>query len=322
MRAVNHEVVEAVVEWLSCEEGCWLATVVSTWGASPRPAGSLFAFNSKRNLVVGSLSSGCIEDVLLEELRELGTSNTPFLRTFGHDSSEQAKIELPCGGSLDVLLEWHTFTSFDHFEQLLSSLNQRKSVCRRNDFETGVLSVLEGGLLSTTIALSQKTGLSHMLGPVERLLILGLGEPARYLIPIAETLEFEVSLCEPRKEVVDRTDFPSGVTLYTDILPDDLIQRQFNDHSCAIVALAHDPRVDDLGLIAALETDAFYVGALGSVRTSDKRFERLESLGVSKSRLSALHAPIGVDIASKTPPEIAISIAAQLVAARAQREAK
>ena len=270
---------------------------------------------------MGSLSSGCIEDVLLEELRELGTSNAPFLRTFGHESSEQTKIELPCGGSLDVLLEWHTFTSISHFEQLLSSLNQRKSVCRRNDFETGELSVREGESLSTTIALS-KTGLSHTLGPVERLLILGLGEPARYLIPIAETLEFEVSLCDPRKEVVDRTDLPSGVTLYTDILPDDLIQRQFNDRSCAIVALAHDPRVDDLGLIAALETEAFYVGGLGSAITSEKRLERLESLGVSKSRLSALHAPIGIDIASKTPPEIAISIAAQLVAVRAQRKEK
>jgi xanthine dehydrogenase accessory factor len=319
MHAVNHEVIESLVEWLSSDEGCWLGTVVSTWGASPRPAGSVFAFNAMRNKVVGSLSSGCIEEVLLAELRRIGGADRPFLRVYGQDASEQTAIELPCGGSLEVLLEWHSPKSHTHFEELLSGLKQRRLVCRRYDLQTGGLSLVENVCSEVMVELSD-TELLHTLGPVERLLILGLGEPARYLTPIAETLEFEVSLCDPRKDVVARTAIPKGVTLYTDILPDDLIRRQFSDRRCAIVALAHDPRVDDLGLLAALETEAFYVGALGSLKTSKNRFERLKSLGLNANMLKALHAPIGLDIDSKTPPEIAVSIAAQLVSARAERK--
>jgi xanthine dehydrogenase accessory factor len=156
--------------------------------------------------------------------------------------------------------------------------------------------------------------LLHTLQPDCRLLLIGAGDVARYVFEFATAADFAVTLCEPREAFAAGWSF-AHIPLDRR-LPDDLISTQFRDAWSGILALAHDPRIDDMGLLAALDSRAFYIGAMGSRRTSEARRERLASLGLDKAALERLRAPIGVDIPSKTPAEIAISIVADLISAR------
>lgn len=321
MHGVNRQVVEDVLNWLGQGQSVWLATIVSTYGASPRPPGSLFALAPGLNQSSGSLSGGCIEDDLLAELAVKEVIVGPELKVYGEDADERSRLLLPCGGSLKIALEFIASTPehLEHFQCLARSLSIGVRVERRCSV-AGIESAQE---VTKAPSVSFDDGyLIHVLGAPEHLLILGLGEPAFYLYELAESLDFAVTICEPRKELMQRYREKIAGLNCVQALPDDLIREQYYHPGCAIVALAHDPRVDDMGLIAALDSEAFYVGALGSVRTSQNRLSRLRELGVSDAHLARLHAPIGLNIGSKTPPEIAISIAAELVQARRQRESK
>ena len=156
--------------------------------------------------------------------------------------------------------------------------------------------------------------LVHTLQPECRLLLIGAGEVARHVSEFASAAEFTVTLCEPRDTFADGWQYPH-IPL-SRRLPDDLIAEDYGDQWCGVLALAHDPRVDDMGLLAALQSQAFYIGAMGSRKTSEARRSRLADLGVGEVSLARLRAPIGVNIPSKTPAEIAISIVADLIAAR------
>lgn len=144
--------------------------------------------------------------------------------------------------------------------------------------------------------------------------MVGAGEVARCVAEIAKNLEFDITLCDFRDEFLQGWQ-ADGVTVIKG-MPDDLIAESFHDRRCAIIALAHDPRIDDMAMLEALNSDAFYVGAMGSVATSEKRRARLLELGISQTNLDKLHAPIGVDIGSKTPYEIALSIMADVICHR------
>ena len=161
------------------------------------------------------------------------------------------------------------------------------------------------------------TEIIHTLKPHDKLLLIGAGEVSRCLAEICKNLEFEITLCDFRDEFLQGWQV-EGVNVIK-AMPDDLIAESFHDNHCAIVALAHDPRVDDMAMMQALKTDAFYVGAMGSIVTSNKRRERLLDLELDKEHIEKLHAPIGLDIHSRTPYEIAVSIAAQLIAERSNR---
>ncbi|HEY9120319.1 MAG TPA: XdhC family protein, partial [Marinobacter sp.] len=156
--------------------------------------------------------------------------------------------------------------------------------------------------------------LRHGLAPEFRLLLVGAGEVARYVGEFARAADFSVMLCEPRSRFSEGWVY-TGLPL-VQALPDDLVSRSFSDPWAGVLALAHDPRVDDMALLAALKSRASYIGAMGSVRTSAQRRERLASLGVTDEQLARLRAPIGIDIPSKTPAEIAISVVADLIVVR------
>ncbi len=316
MHSANYSVIASVCDWLSRGDSVWLVTIIDTWGASPRPPGSLFAYNALRDIQSGSLSGGCIEEDLLAWFKSQSSLNRPLLKTYGESLRDQQRFQLPCGGRLQILVEYHepTEPSLKHFRSIREALDARSSVCRCCTLETSQLHLAPWSGRAS-ILLEENT-LQHALGPVENLLIIGAGEVSRYLVPLAESLDFSVTLCDPREGYFSRNGFDPASVGCLKRLPDDLVRERFHDAHCAIVALAHDPRVDDLALLAALETDAFFVGAMGSEKTSRKRIARLSSLGLGAEALKRLKAPIGLPLGSKTPPEIAVSIAAQLLAER------
>ena len=317
MHAVDEEVIGKVQAWLAAGRNCWLATVIGTWGSSPRPVGSLLACDPDGH-IVGSLSGGCVEDDLLEKLTrgELARDEAQFF-TYGVSDEESEKFGLPCGGSLRIVIEplQPDADTRAHIDHLNTALAERRHVRRTVDLNNQLKLTMdaEGYVPLEWDEDSQR--LNHTYGPQQQLFIIGAGMVSQYLASMAQNLDYAITICDPRQQMLD--DFPvEGVNRVCD-MPDDAIRAMASDASSAIVALTHDPRIDDMGLMEALKTDAFYVGALGSTRTSANRRERLKELDLSDAELDRLHAPVGLPIGSKTPPEIAVAILAEITAVKA-----
>ena len=323
MHGLNAQVISAAAECLAQGHDGWLATVVRTYGSSPRPVGSLM-FYSPQFGIVGSLSGGCIEEDLLEQLASgtLGQSEDshgPWIFRYGHQDQDQSRFALPCGGQLHVMLE--PLKSGDsqtqkHIADLNKALSLRQPVTRRILLPSGQKSVIVGPQEEIPPSPVQFTpdAFVHHLSPQYRLLLIGAGEVSRYVAEMAQAMDFSVSLCDPRQQYLDL--YPCrNISTYCR-LPDDLIASGYRDSYTAIVALSHDPRVDDMALMEALTTEAFFVGAMGSLQTSRKRKARLQDLGLTKAQIAQLRAPVGLDIGSKTPAEIALATVAEIVAVR------
>jgi xanthine dehydrogenase accessory factor len=316
MQAVDKEVLKAVLDWLQAGQACWLATVVQTWGSSPRPVGSLLACNTQGQ-IVGSLSGGCVEDDLLEKLTrgELAAQQAQFFE-YGITAEETEKLGLPCGGHLYIVVEPQSpdAATIAHFQALNDALDNRHCVQRIVNLEHQQTEVTAVDKFTELVWDEQHQTLTHTYGPRYQLFIIGAGMVSRYLAEMALMLDYEVTVCDPREDLLN--DFGlNGIRRIND-MPDDAIKAHAADQASAIVALTHDPRIDDMGLMEALTTDAFYVGAMGSTRTSANRRERLLALDITEQQLDKLHAPIGLPIGSKTPPEIAIAILAEITAVR------
>ena len=298
--------------WLSEGQRAWLCTIVETWGSSPRPVGSWLAIAESGHWS-GSVSGGCLEEDLLRRTAEDGPENPVFV-DYGITDDDRDHFQLPCGGRIRLLVEpLQGQPGLDHVQALADALRDREPVVRRVPIK-GAATLTHSVSQAGNVVHFDGEELLHTLQPECRLLLIGAGEVARYVFEFATAAEFTVTLCEPRET------FAAGWSFHQipldRRLPDDLISSQFGDAWSGILALAHDPRIDDMGLLAALHSDAFYIGAMGSRKTSEARRERLASLGLDKAALERLRAPIGVDIPSKTPAEIAISIVADLIAAR------
>ena len=321
MQAVDNEVLNQVNAWLDAGRRCWLATVVQTWGSSPRPVGSLFACDPEGH-VAGSLSGGCVEDDLLEKLHrgELAKRRAQFFQ-YGITAQETEKLGLPCGGHLYVVVEPLDPTDpyRRHFGHLKDRLATRRTVRRRVDLQRRTFDFQDVDSYEPLRWNPETEVLEHTYGPRQQLFIIGAGMVSKYLAELAQTLDYEVCVCDPREHLLNDFNVP-GVRLIND-MPDDAVKAHASDPSSAIAALTHDPRIDDMGLMEALKTDAFYVGAMGSARTSASRRDRLRALDLSEAQIERLHAPIGLPIGSKTPPEIAVAVMAEILALRAQRAA-
>jgi len=272
--------------------------------------------------LVGSISGGCIEEDFLEQLRD-GSLKTqydgeskPFLVKYGVTAEEQARLKLPCGGQLHVLLEYidSTKVNIDVFQRLAVDLENHNRVSRIVDLNNGVISAAAES--SEDAVVIEGSRMTHSLSPMYRLLILGAGDVAKFVAEMAIALEYDVTLCDPRPNYLDNWHVPGVET--TAQLPDDVVRERFSNPYSGIIALAHDPRVDDMALMEALKTNAFYIGAMGSIKTSAARRERLPELGLNDKEISRLHAPIGFQINSKTPAEIAIAVMAEVTAVRYQ----
>jgi len=319
MQAVDHEVIAQARRWLVEDKSCWLATVVATYGSSPRPVGSLFTCDAQGR-AVGSLSGGCVEDDLMEKLAAgaLAREAPQFFR-YGITAEETEKFALPCGGHLDIIVEpLHRAAHLAHFETLADRLSARQCVERRVELKTGKTTIRAVDGYDELEWDEDSSTLKQTYGPRYHLFVIGAGMVSRYLVEMAQALDYAITLCDPRQNLID--EFSSDGIRTVCEMPDDAVRAHATDPLTAIVALTHDPRIDDMGLMEALKTDAFYVGAMGSEKTSASRRARLRALDVSEAELARLHAPIGLPIGSKTPPEIAIAILAEITAVRRKRE--
>ena len=315
MEDLDTQVLRRAQAWHTAGLPVLLVTVTRTWGSSPRPPGSLMAING-RGEVVGSVSGGCIEDDLIRRVRDEGVAavcreGRPATLRYGISADQAHRFGLPCGGTVELVLE--PVADHTRLPELLQATVERRSTQRRLDLRTGAVTLHEGrrdGLPE----LGDETLVTHF-GPRHRLIVIGAGDLSRFLCQMALGLNFEVIVCDPREE--QHTSWAlDGVTLSRE-MPDDLILRLKPDARTAVVALTHDPKLDDLALIDALQSDAFYVGAIGSRRHTGLRRERLhEHFGLAEAELDALHGPAGLHIGSKTPAEIALSIMAEVVAVK------
>lgn len=308
MQSLDLEVLEHARTWLRAESRVWLVTVTQTFGASPRPPGSLMAMRED-GVVVGSVSGGCIEDDLVARRSEFQGS-TPILQSYGVSAEEARRFGLPCGGQLEVIIE----SALDLFQlnRLFEKIQAGEVFTRRVHLQTGAWSFSPA--LPTDETRRDANEFSCLHGPRWRLLIIGASEIARYLAEVAATLDFQVFVCDPREEYRSIWRVPNAT--FVEGMPDDAVLAFKPDAHTVIVTVSHDPKLDDMALMEALKTRAFYVGAVGSIKTSAERRQRLAEFDLTESEVARLHGPVGLAIGSRTPPEIAVAILAELVAAR------
>ncbi|MES2164307.1 MAG: XdhC family protein [Pseudomonadota bacterium] len=308
MDSIDLEVLKTSAAWIAAGRRCELITVIKTWGSSPRPIGATLAI-CEDGTVIGSVSGGCIEDDLIARVRDEGIRRTvPEIVSYGITADEAHRFGLPCGGTIELAIE--PLSARSRVAELLERLERHELVQRRLDLHSGEVE-LSRAAPGAQMQVSERAMVS-LHGPRWRLLIIGAGQLSRFLAQIATAMDYHVIVCDPREEY--RAGWQvDGVQLVHD-MPDDTVLAMQLDRRSAVVALTHDPKLDDLALMEALKSDAFYVGAIGSRLNNSKRRERLLEFDLTPDQLARLHGPIGLYIGSKTPSEIAISILAEMTA--------
>ncbi|MFJ3054444.1 XdhC family protein [Herbaspirillum sp. NPDC087042] len=315
MESVDVCVLRDLHAWLAAGHSALLATVVRTWGSSPRPVGSMLALRDDGRLS-GSVSGGCIEDDLISRYGH--TDGRSALQdgqvqsvTYGVSADEAHRFGLPCGGTLQLLLEFNPDLTI--LAKLLAALDQGELVTRTLSRSDGSVQLQRATVPAELIF--DDVRLVTTLGPGYRMLLIGAGSLAQYLATMAIFNGFDVTLCDPRREYVEAWQVP-GVRVITD-MPDDAVIDFNPDQRSCVIALSHDPKLDDLALLEAIHSKAFYVGAIGSRRNSAGRRERLATyFSASEDSLRRLRGPIGIYIGSKTPSEIAVSVMAEVLAVK------
>jgi len=311
MNSMDVEVIRTALDWMNRGHRVVLGTVVRTWGSSPRPPGSLMIIRDDGQ-VAGSVSGGCIEDDLIDRVKrgELAP-RLPQATTYGVSAEEAQRFGLPCGGSVQIVLE--PLSAQSMLRELQAAIESHRRVRRRLDLATGLVSMAPAD--SDDAVRFDGSALETVHGPALRLLLIGAGQLSRYLASFAVALDYRVTVCDPREEYHEGWERMEGVTL-SRTMPDDLVLAMNLDANSAVVAVTHDPKLDDLALMEALKTPAFYVGALGSRRNNDARRKRLLEFDVSQAEVDRLRGPVGLNLGGKTPPEIAMSVIAEMTAVR------
>lgn len=310
MDSVDTEVIKSAAAWLAAGRKATLATVVKTWGSAPRPVGAMLAIRDD-GLVTGSVSGGCVEDDLIGRVRahELA-GDKPEVVTYGVTKEQAERFGLPCGGTLQIVLE--PLSARSGLNQLLETVERHELVARTLDLESGA-SALTPAKWSDVLEFDGAV-LKTVHGPRWRLLIIGAGQLSGYLAQMAQALDYQVTVCDPREEYANGWSVP-GVELNRG-MPDDVVLAMNMDAHTAVVAVTHDPKLDDMALLEALKSPAFYVGAIGSRINNDKRRRRLAEFDLAAEEIARLRGPVGLPIGSRTPPEIAVSVLAEMTAVR------
>ncbi len=310
MDSVDLEVVRTALRWLDAGHKATLGTITHTWGSGPRPVGSMVVIRDDGQ-VVGSVSGGCVEDDLIDKVRAASVAvGKPERVVYGVTKEQADRFNLPCGGTLEIVLE--PVRKESKLDELLSSIERHELVARFLDMESGKVR-LEPGRWSDTVEFDGRL-LKSVHGPRWRLLIIGASQVSRYLASMASALDYQVVVCDPREEYDDAWGLPE-VPINRG-MPDDVVLSMNMDAHCAVVALTHDPKLDDMALLEALKSPAFYIGALGSKKNNDNRRQRLAEFDLSTEEIARLRGPVGLKIGSKTPPEIAVAILAEMTAVR------
>ena len=325
MENLDVMVLRTLRDWRLAGQRALLATVVRTWGSSPRPVGSIMALRED-GTVVGSVSGGCIEDDLIYQYTQAYAagqtggaavqgkaipSGPPAFIKYGVSADEAHRFGLPCGGTLELLLEFDP--SAADLATLVSALEAGQLMQRQVSLKDGTVSQ---SLSAAPSELSvTATELVNTFGPEYRMLLIGAGQLTEYLATMALFSGFAVTVCDPREEYRSAWSVAGAVVLSD--MPDDVVNAFKPDRRSCVIALTHDPKLDDLALLEALNTEAFYIGAIGSRRNNEARHQRMaEHFELSESTLARLRGPIGIYIGSKTPSEIAVSVMAEVLAVK------
>lgn len=314
MESLDLRVLGDALAWKRAGHAVTLVTVVETWGSAPRPPGALLAVRDD-GVVSGSVSGGCVEDDLIARTKAsfhqhggAQESGLPAMIAYGVTKDEAARFGLPCGGTLRLVQEPLRETAW--VEELLARTAAHQLVARTLRLATGEVTLTDA-MRGQVMAFDGST-LTTVFGPKWRLLLIGAGQLSQAVAQMAGLLDFEVLVCDPRDEYA-ATLGVAGVQRLPG-MPDDVVRELLPDAHTAIVALTHDPKLDDMALLEALKSAAFYVGALGSQRNQAARKQRLaEHFDLSAEELARLHGPVGLDIGARTPAEIAVSILAEIV---------
>ncbi|HTP61902.1 MAG TPA: XdhC family protein [Burkholderiales bacterium] len=316
MDSVDIEVLRSAEAWRKAGHRVTFGTIVRTWGSAPRPVGALVVIRNDGQ-VVGSVSGGCVEDDLIEKVKKGEATargsdgqGLPKLITYGVTNEEATRWGLPCGGTLELVME--PVTEKSAFGELLETISKQQLVRRRLEMDSGQVT-MKPGSGDDALEFDGKV-LTTVHGPRWRLFLIGAGQLTRYLAEMARMLDYQVLVIDPREEYADGWDV-KGVPLDRG-MPDDVLAVANLDGHTAVVALTHDPKIDDLALMEALKSPAFYVGAIGSKKNNDARRLRLREFELSDGEIARLHGPVGLYLGSKTPPEIAVAILAELTAVR------
>ncbi|MBI3445000.1 MAG: XdhC family protein [Magnetospirillum sp.] len=326
MAADDGEVLATALRWLEEGRAVRLAVVMATWGSAPRSIGSYMAVDQDGTFA-GSVSGGCVEAAVISEARALEADEAPRLLSFGVEDESAWAVGLPCGGNIRVAV-------FTPERPILAEALKRQAARQPTalvlDLRTGAQALVSEGVTIGSLTLDETWLVAAQIhlgqgtcGTVGEeifvrvheapwtLIIAGAVHISQILAGMARAAGFAVTVLDPRRAFADEARF-SGTTLICGE-PDDVLAEMVLDRRTALVSLTHVPRLDDAALRAALDSEAFYVGALGSTRTHAKRCQRLEDLGPALKRIAA---PIGLDIGARTPAEIAVSILGELIAAR------
>lgn len=336
------EIIPNIKSWLDQNKQVALATVVKTWGSAPRPIGSMMAI-SQVGEMTGSVSGGCVETAVIEEAMQVITSKKPRMLSYGVTNEEAWTVGLACGGSIEVFVQ--PFEPENPVtKNLLELISQKKigilvtQIDERSEMQDRQILFADGGKISggidrgeidaylqnmidlqmppreaKTIEISDVALFLQPFLPPPRLMIIGGVHIAQPLAKIAKELDFEVILIDPRAAFGNTSRFPHIDTIIN-LWPDEALSQLGIDQNTFIVLLTHDPKIDDPGIIVALNARPAYIGVLGSRRTHEKRVKRLQDAGLQVEQIAGLHAPIGLDIGAKTPAEIALSIMSEVIA--------
>ncbi len=310
MNSTDLSVLRSAVSWLKASHSVAIATVVQTWGSAPRPVGSWLAIREDGQ-VAGSVSGGCVEDDLIRRVQtEILTRAIPEMVVYGVSQQEAARFGLPCGGTLQLLVEPKPELAV--LEKLLAQISSHQITRRIVNLSTGQSILGVGSRQDQFVCNDQEMQTSY--GPRWRMVIIGAGQLSLYTADFALASDFEVIVIDPREEYAEglnRDDL-----IFHKGMPDDVLLEIGVDQHTAVVALTHDPKLDDMALMEALKSPAFYVGALGSRKNTQKRKERLLEFDLNKAQVDRLHGPVGLYIGALTSPEIAVSILAEVVAVK------
>ena len=324
---MNNKIATAV-EWMAAGRKVALATVISTWGSSPRPVGSQLVVDEDGNFE-GSVSGGCIESTIITEAQHVIRQKNNQLLSLGIDNDQAWDTGLPCGGSIEIYIE-PAGMHRPVLEQLLALREDRLNACLVTDLHRGTKKVISSADDSADLAPAERKAVERVLstgrtirhtgggrrlllqgfGPEMQLIIIGAVHIAQPLSRMARLAEYDTLIIDPRKAFASGERFPD--TKLVTSRPEKALAQIRLHANTAVVVLCHSPQLDDPALVRALNSDAFYIGALGSRKTHAARLERLKKAGCDETDLKRIQSPVGISIGSVTPAEIAISIMADI----------
>jgi xanthine dehydrogenase accessory factor len=320
MDHAHDRIPEIALDWHRAGRGAVLATVMETWGSAPRQAGSQLVVSGAGE-IMGSVSGGCVEGAVVTEAQEALADGRSRVLTFGVSDETAFNVGLACGGTIRVLVE-PVGGAQGIPEHLLADLvaaresrRPRAYVVNLTDWTRALLAPADAPEDVQARLRADKSGVegeafTAIHNPALRLIVVGAVHIAQALLPMARLAGYDPSLIDPRDAFGSAARFP-GETILHD-WPDEAMAALKPDARTAVVTLTHDSKLDDPAIQAALASDCFYLGCLGSTRTHAKRLDRLRAAGIPEAQIARIHAPVGLDIGAKTPAEIAVSVLAQI----------